>query len=98
MATTYNIIKAAPDSELGRTLKAARAHGEPVLVDTGEAIYTIVVASSATECDGVFAHSDPQTAIAGLRALQEAFDGVDREQLLRDLREQRAQDSVGRPG
>lgn len=97
MATTHNVIKAPPDSELGRTLKAAQANGEPVLVDTGEAIYTIVVAPPPAETDDVLAHYDPEAAIAGLRALQDALAGVDRERLLRDLREQRAQDSAGRP-
>jgi hypothetical protein len=42
-------------------------------------------------------HYDPQAAIAGLRALDEAFAGVDRHQLLRDLKAQRAQESQGRP-
>jgi hypothetical protein len=45
----------------------------------------------------VFAHYDPQAAIAGLRALDEAFAGVDRDQLLRDVHAQRAQVSQGRP-
>lgn len=36
------------------------------------------------------------TAIAGLRALDEALAGVDREQLLRDVYAQPAQDSHGR--
>jgi hypothetical protein len=47
--------------------------------------------------DDVFAHYEPQAAIAGLRALDEALAGVDRDQLLRDVRAQRAQASQGRP-
>ena len=50
-----------------------------------------------TEPGDVFAHADPQAAIAGPLALHGAFAGVDREKLLRDVREQRAQESAGRP-
>ena len=88
-------VKILPDSELGITLKAAQASGEAVIVDTGERLYTLLVVRSERAPD-VFAHYDPQAAIAGLRALDEAFAGVDREELLRDLRAQRAQDSNGR--
>jgi hypothetical protein len=89
-------IKTLPDSELSRTLKAAQASGEPVIVDTGEDVYTLLVVQAVPAPD-VFAHYDPEAAIAGLRALDDALAGVDRDQLLRDLNEQRVQDSFGRP-
>lgn len=97
MPMTHKIVKVRPDSELSLTLQAARTSGEPVLVDTGEGLYTLIVAPTDAAPDDFFAHYDPQAAIAGLRALQDALAGVDREQLLDDLRAQRAQASAGRP-
>jgi hypothetical protein len=96
MARTAQTIHVEPGSELGRTLKAARASGELVVVDTGESRYTIVVALAESNRDN-FAGYDPAAAVAGLRALDDALAGVDREELLRDLHAQRAQDSRGRP-
>lgn len=96
MTTRHMTVTVPPDSELGRTLRAAQASGEPVVVDTGEDRYTLLVALTEPIRE-VFASYDPQAAIAGLRALDEALAGVDRERLLRDLHEQRAQDSRGRP-
>lgn len=96
MPTNQKTVKVLPDSELSLTLQAAQASGEPVVVDTGEGRYTLLVAQTEPVRD-VFAYYDPQAAIAGLRALQDAFAGVDRDQLLRDLHAQRAQDSHGRP-
>ena len=89
-------IKVLPDSELSLTLNAAQTTGAPVVVDTGEGLYTLFVVQTEP-VDDVFAHYDPQAALAGLRALDEALAGVNRDQLLRDLRAQRAQDSLGRP-
>jgi hypothetical protein len=89
-------ITVSPDSELSLTLEAAQTTGEPVIVDTGERTYTLFVTLTEPTRDD-FAHYDPQAAIAGLRALDEALAGVDREQFLRDVYAQRAQDSQGRP-
>jgi hypothetical protein len=97
MPMTHKIVKVLPDSELSLTLQAARTSGEPVLVDTGEGVYTLFVAPADAALDDVFAGYDPAAAVAGLRALQDAFAGVDRDQLLDDLRAQRAQASAGRP-
>ncbi len=96
MPTVPITVTVPPDSEIGLTLKVARASGEPVVVDTGEDLYTLVVALAESSRD-VFAGYDPQAAVAALRALGGALAGVDREDLLTDLRAQRAQDSVGRP-
>src|SRR4051794_18124687 len=96
MPTHQKTIKVLPDSELGRTLKAAQTTRASVVVDTGEELYTLFVIQAEPAGD-IFAHYDPQAAIAGLRALNEALAGVDRDQLLRDVHAQRAQDSVGRP-
>ena len=89
-------VRVLPDSELSLTLKAAQTSGEPVVVDTGESRYTLLVTLTEPVPD-IFARYDAQAAIAGLRALDEAFAGIDRERLLRDLEAQRAQDSRGRP-
>ena len=96
MSNATRTIHVDPGSELSQTLKAARASGELVVVDTGESRYTIVVALAELNRD-IFAEYDPAAAVAGLRALDDALAGVDREALLRDLRAQRAQDSHGRP-
>ncbi len=96
MPTHPKTVKVLPDSELGLTLKAAQASGDPVIVDTGENSYTLLVALTGPAPD-IFASYDPQAAIAGLRALNDAFAGVDVDQLLRDLYAQREQDSQGRP-
>jgi hypothetical protein len=94
--THQKTIAVPPDSELSMTLEAAQASGEPVVVDTGERTYTLFVALTEPIRD-VFAHYDPQAAISGLRALDDALAEVDREQLLRDVYAQRAQESYGRP-
>ncbi|MGH2618710.1 MAG: hypothetical protein ACRDJC_26070 [Thermomicrobiales bacterium] len=96
MRVNHKTVTVLPDSELSLTLKAAQASGEPVIVDTGEDRYTLLVVLAEPTRD-IFAHYDPQAAVAGLRALEEAFAGVDRERLLRDLRALRAQDNRGRP-
>lgn len=96
MPTHLKTVTVLPDSELSLTLKAAQTSGEPVIVDTGEGLYTLVVAQTEPAGD-VFAHYDPQAAIVGLRALDEALAGVDRDQLLHDLQAQRTQASQGRP-
>ncbi|MFN8592746.1 MAG: hypothetical protein U0031_14905 [Thermomicrobiales bacterium] len=95
MRTQPQPLVSPPDSELGLTLKAAQASGDPVIVDTGETRYTLYVAITDAPRD-VFADYDPQTAVAGLRALNEALSGIDRAALLRDLDAQREQDSHGR--
>src|SRR4051812_19396257 len=96
MSINQKSIKVPPDSELSLRLQATRMSGEPLVVDTGEGIYTLLVVGTEPARD-VFANYDPQAAIAGVRALDEAFAGVDRELLLRDLHAQRAQGSRGRP-
>ena len=96
MPTHHKTVAVPPDSELGLTLKAAQASGEPVVVDIGEDRYTVLIVLAEPARD-IFDHYDPQAAVAGLRALDDAFAGVDRKRLLRDLRAQRAQDSTARP-
>jgi hypothetical protein len=93
VATKVELVVVPPDSELSQTLKAAQASGNPVVVDTGEARYTLLVAMTEPAPD-LFAGYDAHAAIEGLRALHETLSGVDREALLRDLRAQREHDPV----
>lgn len=52
MAAQRKPIKVSPDSELGLVLKRAAASGEPVLIETDDAVY---------ELDVVAADSEPAT-------------------------------------
>ena len=45
----------------------------------------------------IWADYDPKKAIEGIRKSRGALKGVDRETLQREIREQRGQDSKGRP-
>jgi hypothetical protein len=45
----------------------------------------------------IWAKYDPKKAIEGIRKSKGAITGVDRETLQREIRDQRGQDSKGRP-
>jgi hypothetical protein len=45
----------------------------------------------------IWQHYDPEKAIAGIRKSKGALQGVDRDTLQKEIREQRGQDSTGRP-
>jgi hypothetical protein len=45
----------------------------------------------------IWAQYDPKKAIDGIRKSKGAIQGVDRDMLQREIREQRGQDSKGRP-
>lgn len=94
---TTRTVKVMPDSELGRQLRAAETSGEPVRVDTGEGIYTLLIEQIDRAPEDIFVDYDPQRALEALRASRGALSGVNTEQLLADLAEQREQDSYGRP-
>lgn len=96
-------IRLEPGSELEQLL--AEADVEPVDVDTGRGRYRIVrigpdVADAVPRLAGkadIWAGYDPDRVDKAIRGSLGAISGVDRDQLLRDLAEQRAQDSHGRP-
>jgi hypothetical protein len=94
---TAKAVKVGPDSELSRRLRAAETSGEPVLVDTGEGVYTLLVSQIDRAPEDIFANYDPQRALEALRASRGVLKGVDTAQLVADLAEQREQDSHGRP-
>ena len=45
----------------------------------------------------IWTNYDPEKAIEGIRKSRGALQGVDRDRLQREIREQRSQDSKGRP-
>ncbi len=89
MATAPPTIKVDPASELARAL--ADADG-PVVLDSGGVRYRV-----EREAEERFAGYDVERVRDALRRSAGALAGVDVEALTRELREQRAQDSQGRP-
>lgn len=83
-------IKLNPDSDFVQLLRDAAAGAAVIEVD-GERFRVI------RETSDLFANYDPDRALAALRAAFGTLpnDGID--ELKRDLREMREQDSAGRP-
>jgi hypothetical protein len=80
-------ISIDPTSDLARLLSGAKA---PVVLESDGIRYTI-------EREDIFANYDPQAALRALRRSLGALDGVDIEQLLADIDEQRGQGASHRP-
>lgn len=96
-----------PESETGRLLERARER--PIRLVIGPARYRVEAEDGRTTEAGAgrpadsadpFATYDPERAAAAWRAFADAnvFEGVDTEALKAELREQRGQDTPGRPG
>ena len=83
-------IKIDPASELGRAV--ARAETVPVVLEQGGVRYRVI-----RDEESVAVPRDLERVLQNLRRSRGALKGVDADELLRDLREQRAQDSAGRP-
>lgn len=84
-------IKVARDSEFSQRIRAARASGEPILIDDGEdaiSLYPATPAQPEPKAD-IWANYDPNAVMAALEQATGIFDGIDIEQLKADLREQR---------
>lgn len=93
-------IEVTPDSEIARGLREAEQSGKPLRVDTGEAVSAVrptVEPRGGPEPEDIWTHYDAAKVLAALDASAGALAGVDIERLLADLREQREQDSQGRP-
>jgi hypothetical protein len=89
--------KVNPDSELGRRLK--EADREPVILENEGVRFRVVrEADEVQTTDDPWANYDPEKVIAAIHASAGALKGVDVEQLLKDIYEERGQDSAGRPG
>ncbi len=82
--------KVNPDSETARLLRDAAASHAPIRVDTGDVVYR--VAASATKKP-----YDPERMIRAIHASAGALKDVDTDALLQTLREERTQNSTGRP-
>jgi hypothetical protein len=79
------IIEISPDSELGAALREAEGSGLPLRVRVGERQLTLRVAPSSD----LWRDYDPERTRAALKRSRGLLSGVDVEQLLQDLREQR---------
>lgn len=89
MAKEPLTIKVDPHSELARVLAAT---DEPVVLDSNGMRYTV-----NRERSDLLAGYSPQRTRAALEKSAGAFKGMDLAALKRELREQRSQDSAGRP-
>jgi hypothetical protein len=86
-------IKIDPASTLARALEDADG---PVVLDSGRVRYRVERESDAATED-LFANYDPERVGAAFRSVAGILKGVDTEALINELREQRGQDSSGRP-
>ncbi len=82
--------KVSPTSETARLLKEAAASHASIRVDTGEAVYRVDAAETKQPYD-------PERMIRAIHASAGALKDVDTDALLQTLREERTQDSTGRP-
>ena len=90
MAKEPLTITIDPDSELGRALD--ETDDEPVVLLRGGTRFRVT-----REHDALWATYDPERVRRALRESAGALAGVDVVALKRELREQRSQDSHGRP-
>ncbi|MGH2354226.1 MAG: hypothetical protein ACRDJN_21690 [Chloroflexota bacterium] len=77
----------------------ARRH-EAILVERHGVLYRLEPETPAVQTaarTNIWANYDPDKVRAALRESAGALAGIDRDELLRDLYEQRAQESEGRP-
>ena len=91
MVAKTKVIPVEPESELGRILDEAAAGN--VILEKAGVRFRLVRAT-----DDPFASYDPERALAAFERAAGLFDGMDDEELKEDLRAQRSQDSIGRPG
>lgn len=71
MVTGSTRLTVRPDSELGRVLRRAVDAGEPVIVDTGDAVYELDVSCSASTGASVAEEPDALLGIIGIGASAE---------------------------
>lgn len=90
MAREALTITIDPESELGRALAAV--DDAPLVLERSGARFRVI-----READALWAAYDPQRVRRALRQSAGALAGVDVATLKRELREQRSQDSPGRP-
>ena len=91
MLTELEPIHVAPDSELAQMLD--RIGDTPVLLEKNGKLYRLTEEPQ----ENIWADYDPARAKAALRKSAGALQGVDRDELLADIRSGREQNSHGRP-
>lgn len=92
-------INVPRESGIIEKIRTARDAGQPIVFDDGEeviSLYTATPGQPEPKAD-IWANYDPQRVLDAFEDATGILDGVDIEQLLSDLREQRDQDSHGRP-
>jgi hypothetical protein len=90
MAKEPLTITIDPESELGQALAAV--DDARLVLARGGARFRVT-----RETDALWANYDPERVRHALRQSIGALSGVDIAELMRDLREQRSQNSAGRP-
>jgi hypothetical protein len=84
------VIHVEPESETGKLLKLVA--DEPISVESGGKRFKI-----EREKTDLFEDYDPAKALEGLRSLIGLYSGMDVDEFMREIKEQREQDSIGRP-
>ena len=84
-------IPIEPDSEVDRFIMQARER--PIVTASHGMRFRIV----RDQTSDLFADYDPERVLAALADVRGILAGVDIEKLKQDLREERGQDSIGRP-
>lgn len=87
------------ERELARRLTRAAADNRPAEVEIAGNRYRLVPVDDddIQTTDEPNAHYDPQKMREAIHAAAGTMKGVNREELLADLRAERGQDSIGRP-
>lgn len=86
------------ERELARRLTKAVAENKPAVVEIAGNLYRLVpVDDDIQMTDEPNASYDPQKMRDAIHAAAGTMKGVNREELLADLRAERGQDSIGRP-
>lgn len=89
-------IHVDPESETGKQL--AEAGERPVRLVSGARKFRLVSDEDVAAREDPFANYNPERAAAAWRASFGVWKGMDTESLKAELKEQRGQDSIGRPG
>jgi hypothetical protein len=82
--------------QLPKVFDTVAKRGEKVVVEKDGVLFRLE-AEEAPQKPDIWANYDPEKVREGLRKSAGALKGVDIEELKRDIREQRGQDSTGRP-
>jgi hypothetical protein len=94
MATLTKRLRVPSDSELSRVLSEAAMTGAPVVVDTGEVVYTLDIGSARTTATAEPSHEKPSPdqvalSIDGIRKAAGSWRDIDAEAFKAYIRERR---------